>query len=169
MVELIASLCETYIFIVLGLSAVLLTSDFSPLFTLFTLLACFVGRAFNVYPLCCITNCLTQAQPVRPRDQHMIWCAGLRGGMAFICAMGFPQNGSEQHRPFVLVTTSCVIATTMVGIGWPTASIMKALRLTDGLETSMPRLTSTDSERDVPRKGSNDSGSGFAFNRKELA
>jgi hypothetical protein len=49
--RLLAFLAEMVIFLELGLSVFRLTSSFHLTFTAWALLACLVGRAFNVYPI----------------------------------------------------------------------------------------------------------------------
>jgi NhaP-type Na+/H+ or K+/H+ antiporter len=61
--RLFAHLAETSIFLELGMSVFGLRGSFKGLFTLWTLLACLVGRALNVYPITFFYNLRLQREP----------------------------------------------------------------------------------------------------------
>ncbi|CAE7471736.1 SLC9A8 [Symbiodinium necroappetens] len=94
-VELIASLCETYVFILLGLGVFLLQGAFSASLVIWSALACLLGRLVHVYPLSFLANRISTGPKMSVKEMHMVWMAGLRGVIAFICALGFPNEDQE--------------------------------------------------------------------------
>lgn len=137
-VELIASLCETYVFILLGLGVFLMRRAYSWPLIGWTLLACLVGRALNVYPLALLTNKLSSGPIMSVKEMHMVWMAGLRGVIAFICALGFPKQ--EDHQDYLLCTTVIMVGLSLVVLGWPTAGVLRCLQLDSSVPVQEPRL-----------------------------
>ncbi|CAJ1335151.1 unnamed protein product [Effrenium voratum] len=140
-VELIASLCETYVFILLGLGVFLLREAFSLPLILWTLAACLVGRALNVYPLSLVANRLSSGPKMSFNELHMVWMAGLRGVIAFICALGFPNEAGHQDQ--LLCTTVITVMVSLVFLGWPTAPVLRCLRLDAAPEAETARAPRT--------------------------
>eukprot|EP00929_Paragymnodinium_shiwhaense_P118000 TRINITY_DN8953_c0_g1_i1.p1 TRINITY_DN8953_c0_g1~~TRINITY_DN8953_c0_g1_i1.p1 ORF type:complete len:638 (+),score=100.14 TRINITY_DN8953_c0_g1_i1:61-1974(+) len=140
-VELMASLSETYIFLLLGLGIFLMGKDaYSLPFILWTALGCLVGRAANVYPIAVVANRCTKGHPMSVREQHMIWFAGLRGAVAFMCALGFPRNAESNKRPIVLACTTVLVCVSILLLGWPTASMLRCLGITGSEAARQPAL-----------------------------
>lgn len=131
-IELMASLCETYVFLLLGIGVICLKSEYSLSLTLWTLFLCAVARALHVYPFSVVVNRCSSAQRFNRNEMFVLWFAGLRGAVAFVCALGFPEseNGSEaKHRNVVLCTTVVVVGVTMVVLGWPTGTMLRLLKI----------------------------------------
>lgn len=128
-VELIASLCETYVFILLGLGVFLLQGAFSASLVIWSALACLLGRLVHVYPLSFLANRISTGPKMSVKEMHMVWMAGLRGVIAFICALGFPNEAS--HQEFFLFTTVIVVGASLVFLGWPTAPTLRCLGLAE--------------------------------------
>ncbi|CAE7762888.1 SLC9A8 [Symbiodinium sp. CCMP2456] len=128
-VELIASLCETYVFILLGLGVFLLQGAFSASLVIWSALACLLGRLVHVYPLSFLANRISTGPKLSVKEMHMVWMAGLRGVIAFICALGFPNEAS--HQEFFLFTTVIVVGASLVFLGWPTAPTLRCLGLAE--------------------------------------
>eukprot|EP00933_Yihiella_yeosuensis_P036671 TRINITY_DN30433_c0_g1_i1.p1 TRINITY_DN30433_c0_g1~~TRINITY_DN30433_c0_g1_i1.p1 ORF type:complete len:606 (+),score=74.00 TRINITY_DN30433_c0_g1_i1:98-1915(+) len=128
-IELLASLCETYVFLILGLGVFLMESDFSAPIILCTLLGCLIGRAAHVYPMGFLVNYVSSAPKLSIREMHVVWFAGLRGGIAFMCALGFSDKMGHQNT--VLCTTMVIVGTTLVFLGWPTSSVLQCLKVAE--------------------------------------
>lgn len=126
-IELLASLCQTYVFVVLGLGVFLLRSMYSAPLILWTGAACLVGRAAHVYPFSWAVNRCSSGPRLSLKEQHVVWFAGLRGAVAFICAMGFPETATTKHRDLFLCTTVVIVGTTLMLLGWPNAAVLRCL------------------------------------------
>jgi hypothetical protein len=132
--ELLAALSEIYVFILLGMGAfVLQTQWYNASLLLWTILACLVGRAAHVYPLGCLVNCMSRSTKFTVKEMHVQWCAGLRGAVAFMCSLAFP----GPNRGYVIATTIIVTFLSMVLLGWPTPCILQALKI-QGRERTDP-------------------------------
>ena len=137
-VELIASLCETYVFILLGLGVFLMKRAFNWPLIGWSLLACLLGRALNVYPLAFLTNKVSSGPIMSIKEMHMVWMAGLRGVIAFICALGFPRQ--EDHQDYLLCTTVILVGLSLLLLGWPTAAVLRCLKLDSSVALQEPRI-----------------------------
>mmetsp|Transcript_10625 Transcript_10625/g.23199 ORF Transcript_10625/g.23199 Transcript_10625/m.23199 type:complete len:724 (-) Transcript_10625:92-2263(-) len=137
-IELLASLCETYVFVLLGLGVFLLSDSYNAAIIIVSLLACLVGRAFQVYPISCIMNSCSTGPKISLREQHVVWFAGLRGAVAFMCALGFPQNDTSKHRSLFLCTTVVIVGVTIVFLGWPTGAVLNCLKIQGSDESQIP-------------------------------
>jgi NhaP-type Na+/H+ or K+/H+ antiporter len=126
-VELFATLAENYAFIILGLGVFLLRNAFSASVICWTIVGCLVGRFMNVYPLSSMVNCCSKSKKMKVKEMHVVWFAGLRGAIAFMCAMRFPDT--NKHRDLFLSTTMVITFLSMVFLGWPTASLLRCLDL----------------------------------------
>merc|ERR1712203_244908 len=93
-IELLATLSETYVFLLLGLGVFLLRDAYSVSLILWTAFACAIGRAAHVYPCGWAVNCCSSSTPLNLREQHIQWFAGLRGAVAFMCALTFPASST---------------------------------------------------------------------------
>ncbi|CAE7662387.1 SLC9A8 [Symbiodinium microadriaticum] len=69
-VELIASLCETYVFILLGLGVFLLQGAFSASLVIWSALACLLGRLVHVYPLSFLANRISTGPKMSVKAFH---------------------------------------------------------------------------------------------------
>jgi NhaP-type Na+/H+ or K+/H+ antiporter len=126
-VELVAQLCETYVFIILGLGTFLFEGEYSLPLILAAVLGCLLGRAAHVYPLSAAVNCCSKSERLLQNEQHMVCFAGLRGAIAFICAFSFPETSHLQHRYDVIRTTTVIVGFSLLGMGWPTSAMMRWL------------------------------------------
>jgi len=59
----------------------------------------------------------------------MMWFAGLRGAIAFICAFSFPETEHSKHRYTVICITIVIVVCSLLLLGWPTATVMHWLDL----------------------------------------
>jgi NhaP-type Na+/H+ or K+/H+ antiporter len=55
----------------------------------------------------------------------MIWCAGIRGAMAFACAKTFPDTNGNQ--PVVETATMMIVLVTLFGYGTTTIPLLEYL------------------------------------------
>jgi len=127
--ELIANLFETYAFLLLGVAVFVLTNDYSAPLIIWAIVGCLIGRAIFVYPNALLVNKLSKSQPVTLREMHVIWFAGLRGVVAFVCALRFPENEVSKNRNVFLCTVMVMVFLSMVCLGWPTSWMLKALKI----------------------------------------
>lgn len=128
-IEFVATMAETYVFLLLGLGVFLLRNDYSLSLILWSALFCLVGRALHVYPFSWLLNRCTHSRRLNLREQTIVWNAGLRGGMSFICALGFPirEGSSSENHATILCTTVVLVGASMVFIGWPTSLLLRVL------------------------------------------
>jgi len=127
--ELFAQLCETYVFIILGLGVVFYQGHYQAPLVLAAIVGCLIGRALHVYPFAWTINRCTSALPLQRNEQHMMWFAGLRGAIAFICAFSFPETEHSKHRYTVICITIVIVVCSLLLLGWPTTTIMRWLDL----------------------------------------
>jgi len=134
-IELMASLSETYVFLILGIGVYLQRKDgYSVNIILWAILGCLVGRLFNVYPISFVVNMTSKSQRLTTNEIHVVWFAGLRGAIAFMCAMRFPvpdniAGGALDNQDLFLCTTMIITLLSMVLLGWPTAAFLKCLNI----------------------------------------
>jgi len=124
-VELFATLAESYAFIILGLGVFLLRDAFSGAVISWAIVGCLVGRLLNVYPVSLLVNRCSRSKALKVKEMHIVWFAGLRGAIAFMCAMRFPNTNG--HRDLFLSTTMVITFASMVTLGWPTAAVLRCL------------------------------------------
>lgn len=135
-VELLASLSETYVFLILGIGVFLQqSSGYSANIICWAIVGCLVGRALNVYPISFVVNKASQSTQLTTNEFHVVWFAGLRGAIAFMCAMRFPAPDgcgpecSLNNQSLFLCTTTIITLVSMVALGWPTGSVLRCLNI----------------------------------------
>ncbi|XP_041375066.1 sodium/hydrogen exchanger 3-like [Gigantopelta aegis] len=108
--KLLANICETVIFMFLGLSTVIDTHDWQLDFILFTVIFCIVFRVMGVVTLAFLVN---QKRLVRLTgiDQFIMSYGGLRGGIAFCLALLLNEDIVPEKRMFVSTTIIVVFFT----------------------------------------------------------
>eukprot|EP00450_Noctiluca_scintillans_P010667 CAMPEP_0194485158 /NCGR_PEP_ID=MMETSP0253-20130528/6253_1 /TAXON_ID=2966 /ORGANISM="Noctiluca scintillans" /LENGTH=657 /DNA_ID=CAMNT_0039325095 /DNA_START=43 /DNA_END=2016 /DNA_ORIENTATION=+ len=153
LIELIATLCEVYVFLLLGVGVFALKRDFSAPVILWTFVACLIGRAVHVYPLTWIVNRTSSGVKLTMNETHVVWFAGLRGAVAFMVALNFPVNqddhgpDADHIRQLFECTTAVIVGVTIAGFGWPTASVLRCLKIGHPAEEAIalaegaPRVT----------------------------
>jgi len=139
--RLTAHLTETIIFLELGMSVFGLVGvgAFHPGFIGFSLLACLIGRALNIYPITFFFNLwVGRADKEVAADSYvdeeyeqglvkektiddskipwskanMLWFSGLRGAVSYALVRTFPHTGNEQI--FIVTTVLIVLLTTFL-------------------------------------------------------
>jgi sodium/hydrogen exchanger 3 len=149
-IELIANMSETYVFLLLGIGVFLLNDSYSASFILWAALFCLVGRALHVYPFAWVMNKCSNAPNLSFNEQHVCWYAGLRGAVAFMCALTFPLSEKSpqfSHRGYILCTTVILVLSSMVLLGWPTAAVLRCLRIQAREDARPAPPEDTESER----------------------
>jgi len=147
LIELMASVSETYIFLIMGIGVFLERNDgYSANVILWAIVGCLVGRAVNVYPISFLINKTSQSTQLTTNEFHVVWFAGIRGAIAFVCAMRFPvpEDGTDDNKDLFLCTTTIIIMTSMVFMGWPTGSFLRCLKIKAHED---PLLTVVDEEQ----------------------
>ena len=133
----LADLAEASVFLGLGLAMPSLGAGLSgagaPALLLWAPIAVLLGR-LHVYPLSWLSNrwCAGGASgggagPLTLPEQHMVWFAGLRGAVAFACALDFPPE--SPHAPVFLSVTMVIVALSVFGMGGGTNAVLRRLRL----------------------------------------
>eukprot|EP01041_Mallomonas_annulata_P006584 gene6584-13318_t len=134
--ELMAYLCETTVFLSLGMSVIDKenASSFSPSFIGWSVLLCLLGRALHVYPLLGIINYgrklyakFTGEEPhiIPLNTQHMIFFSGLRGAVAYACANIYSDDNG--NRALIQTTSMVIILLTIFAKGGGTILVLKYL------------------------------------------
>ncbi|GMH67176.1 hypothetical protein TrLO_g1868 [Triparma laevis f. longispina] len=149
--RMMAHLSETAIFMELGLACFSIGSigSFHLTFVIFALLLCLVARSLNVYPISFVMNralvhkASTSAvdddqkneEPknvIDSKTQHMLFFSGLRGAVAFACAISFPNTYG--NRDSFIVTTMIIVLVTVFGMGGGTESVLEKLGIASGVD-----------------------------------
>mmetsp|Transcript_81364 Transcript_81364/g.158943 ORF Transcript_81364/g.158943 Transcript_81364/m.158943 type:complete len:396 (+) Transcript_81364:117-1304(+) len=134
--KLAAFVCETAVFLDLGLSVFQLDyrDDYHSSLIAWSLLLCLVSRALHVYPLSSLLNRSRERHQgrIEPKQQHVLWFSGLRGAVAFACAQVFPD--SNGHRETFLITTMMVVLCTVFTMGCATVPLLKHLQVDTGVD-----------------------------------
>ncbi|KAF3838607.1 hypothetical protein F7725_010375, partial [Dissostichus mawsoni] len=100
--ELLNFLAENFIFSYMGLALFTFQSHvFNPMF----IVAVFIGRAANIYPLSLLLN-LGRRNKIRSNFQHMMMFAGLRGAMTFALSI---RDTATYARQMMFTTTLLVV------------------------------------------------------------
>ncbi|ACI65746.1 predicted protein, partial [Phaeodactylum tricornutum CCAP 1055/1] len=123
--RLAAHLAETAIFLELGLSVFGLHGSFHGRFLLWTILACLLARAANVYPI--VTPTVRHDLRIHANTAHMLWFSGLRGAVAYACVRSFPDTFG--HRREFILATMVMVLVTVFGLGGTTEIMLHRLQI----------------------------------------
>uniref|UniRef100_A0AAF5Q1A5 Cation/H+ exchanger transmembrane domain-containing protein n=1 Tax=Wuchereria bancrofti TaxID=6293 RepID=A0AAF5Q1A5_WUCBA len=126
---LISALLETCIFAYLGLALFTIKLQFEPMFVSWSILLCFVGRAFNVFPLAYLANKCRRPQ-ISIKNQFIMWYSGMRGAVAFALALHISIENQETKR-VLLTTTLFIVLFTIIFLGGTTLPVLRMLSDTD--------------------------------------
>ncbi|GMI07277.1 hypothetical protein TrVE_jg10657 [Triparma verrucosa] len=149
--RMMAHLSETAIFMELGLACFSIGSigSFHIMFVVFAILLCLVARSLNVYPISFIMNRVLvhkasssvadensnsnkSANVIDLKTQHMLFFSGLRGAVAFACAISFPNKYG--NRDGFIVTTMIIVLVTVFGMGGGTESALEKLGIASNVD-----------------------------------
>jgi sodium/hydrogen exchanger 8 len=124
---LFASFCDMAIFFMAGMSIAfnVRLNDYSLL--AWVIVLCLVGRALNVFPLSFLLNLNDPDDKITPKEQAVMWHAGLRGAIAFSIALQFPDETGLRHT--VIDVTSLVILLSVFGLGGTTSRMLEVCQI----------------------------------------
>ncbi len=110
-------IAEAFLYAYVGITAVLSTTDafnfkWSWKFIIFSVLLCFVSRAFNIFPLSFILN-LRRKDPIPFRQQVLMWFSGLRGAVSFALVLTMDAQGPDGSK-YITTTIATIIITTLI-------------------------------------------------------
>ncbi|VIO96736.1 Uncharacterized protein BM_BM6313 [Brugia malayi] len=121
----LAFVAETCTFAYLGLALFTIKLQFEPMFVSWSILLCFVGRAFNVFPLAYLANKCRHPQ-ISIKNQFIMWYSGMRGAVAFALALHISIENQETKR-VLLTTTLFIVLFTIIFLGGTTLPVLRML------------------------------------------
>uniref|UniRef100_A0A672ZVL2 Sodium/hydrogen exchanger n=1 Tax=Sphaeramia orbicularis TaxID=375764 RepID=A0A672ZVL2_9TELE len=144
--ELLNFLAENFIFSYMGLTLFSFQSHvFNPLFIIgafvsFTLLvlAVFLGRAANIYPLSFLLN-LGRKNKIGSNFQHVMMFAGLRGAMTFALSI---RDTATYARQMMFSTTLLIVFFTVWICGGGTMPMLTFMSIPVGVDSDQEHLSS---------------------------
>ncbi|XP_054556728.1 sodium/hydrogen exchanger 9 [Talpa occidentalis] len=129
--EFMNFLAENVIFCYMGLALFTFQNHiFNALFILGAILAIFIARACNIYPLSFLLN-LGRKQKVPWNFQHMMMFSGLRGAIAFALAI---RNTESQPKQMMFTTTLLLVFFTVWVFGGGTTPMLTWLQIRVGVD-----------------------------------
>uniref|UniRef100_A0A0R3RQ63 Sodium/hydrogen exchanger n=1 Tax=Elaeophora elaphi TaxID=1147741 RepID=A0A0R3RQ63_9BILA len=120
----LAFVAETCTFAYLGLALFTIKLQFQPMFVSWSILLCFVGRAFNVFPLAYLANKCRRPQ-ISVKNQFIMWYS-MRGAVAFALALHISIENEETKR-VLLTTTLFIVLFTIIFLGGTTLPVLRML------------------------------------------
>jgi len=120
----LAFVCETSVFLYIGISISTFQFDFDWRLIAWTVLLCLVGRAIHVFPICFILNRFKKNK-FSPQIQFAIWFAGLRGAIAF--SLSLDLTGAAA--PYIKTATLIFVHFTLFVMGCGTLPLLKVLKI----------------------------------------
>ncbi|KAF3812672.1 hypothetical protein GH733_019474 [Mirounga leonina] len=138
--ELLNFLAENFIFSYMGLTLFTFQNHvFNPTFVI----AIFLGRAANIYPLSLLLN-LGRRSKIGSNFQHMMMFAGLRGAMAFALAI---RDTATYARQMMFSTTLLIVFFTVWVFGGGTTAMLSCLHIRVGVDSDQEHLGIPENER----------------------
>ncbi|KAK7800459.1 hypothetical protein U0070_009049 [Myodes glareolus] len=138
--ELLNFLAENFIFSYMGLTLFTFQNHvFNPTFVI----AIFLGRAANIYPLSLLLN-LGRRSKIGSNFQHMMMFAGLRGAMAFALAI---RDTATYARQMMFSTTLLIVFFTVWVFGGGTTAMLSCLHIRVGVDSDQEHLGVPENER----------------------
>ncbi|XP_063023001.1 sodium/hydrogen exchanger 9 isoform X1 [Melospiza melodia melodia] len=129
--EFMNFLAENVIFCYMGLALFTFQNHiFNPLFIFGALVAVFVARASNIYPLSFLLN-LGRKQKISRTFQHMMMFSGLRGAIAFALAI---RDTDSQPKQMMFTTALLVVFFTVWVCGGGTTPMLTWLQIRVGVD-----------------------------------
>lgn len=125
--DTIAFLCETFVFLYLGIQVPSMDHFLDPGLLLSAIPFCLISRALNIFPLAHLAN-KRRVVKIPMKMQMMQWACGLRGAIAYALSVNMPRGDQRQARAFEDTTLAIVIFSTLV-FGGATGPLLKYLRL----------------------------------------
>ncbi|XP_007502157.1 sodium/hydrogen exchanger 9 [Monodelphis domestica] len=129
--EFMNFLAENVIFCYMGLALFTFQNHiFNALFILGAVLAIFIARACNIYPLSFILN-LGRKQKIPWNFQHMMMFSGLRGAIAFALAI---RDTESEPKQMMFTTTLLIVFFTVWVFGGGTTPMLTWLQIRVGVD-----------------------------------
>uniref|UniRef100_A0A8C3DM84 Sodium/hydrogen exchanger n=1 Tax=Corvus moneduloides TaxID=1196302 RepID=A0A8C3DM84_CORMO len=129
--EFMNFLAENVIFCYMGLALFTFQNHiFNPLFIFGALVAVFVARASNIYPLSFLLN-LGRKQKIPRNFQHMMMFSGLRGAIAFALAI---RDTDSQPKQMMFTTALLIVFFTVWVFGGGTTPMLTWLQIRVGID-----------------------------------
>ncbi|XP_059678835.1 sodium/hydrogen exchanger 9 [Gavia stellata] len=129
--EFMNFLAENVIFCYMGLALFTFQNHiFNPLFISGALVAVFVARACNIYPLSFLLN-LGRKQKIPRNFQHMMMFSGLRGAIAFALAI---RDTASQPKQMMFTTALLIVFFTVWVFGGGTTPMLTWLQIRVGVD-----------------------------------
>ncbi|NXH23998.1 SL9A9 protein, partial [Myiagra hebetior] len=129
--EFMNFLAENVIFCYMGLALFTFQNHiFNPLFIFGALVAVFVARASNIYPLSFLLN-LGRKQKIPRNFQHMMMFSGLRGAIAFALAI---RDTESQPKQMMFSTALLLVFFTVWVFGGGTTPMLTWLQIRVGVD-----------------------------------
>ncbi|XP_056354934.1 sodium/hydrogen exchanger 9 [Oenanthe melanoleuca] len=129
--EFMNFLAENVIFCYMGLALFTFQNHiFNPLFIFGALVAVFVARASNIYPLSFLLN-LGRKQKIPRNFQHMMMFSGLRGAIAFALAI---RDTGAQPQQMMFSTALLIVFFTVWVLGGGTTPMLTWLQIRVGVD-----------------------------------
>merc|ERR1719192_1782002 len=120
----LAFVCETSIFIYLGLGIFSFPHRVELSLIVWSLVLILLGRAFNIFPLSMLCNEF-RAHQITQKMMVIMWFSGLRGAIAY--ALSLHLEFGEDTRKVLVTTTLVVVLFTTIILGGGTMPLMKYL------------------------------------------
>jgi len=120
----LAFVCETSIFIYLGLGIFSFPHRVELSLVVWSLVLILMGRALNIFPLSLLCNKFRSHQ-ITKRMMVIMWFSGLRGAIAY--ALCLHLEFDEETRKVLVTTTLIVVLFTTIVLGGGTMPLMKYL------------------------------------------
>ncbi|XP_058151101.1 sodium/hydrogen exchanger 9 isoform X2 [Dasypus novemcinctus] len=144
--EFMNFLAENVIFCYMGLALFTFQNHiFNALFILGAVLAIFVARACNIYPLSFLLN-LGRKQKIPWNFQHMMMFSGLRGAIAFALAI---RNTESQPKQMMFTTTLLIVFFTVWVFGGGTTPMLTWLQIRVGVDVDEDLKTEPSSQQEA--------------------
>ena len=120
----LAFVCETSIFIYLGLGIFSFPHRVELSLVVWSLVLILMGRALNIFPLSLLCNKFRSHQ-ITKRMMVIMWFSGLRGAIAY--ALCLHLEFDEETRKVLVTTTLIVVLFTTIVLGGGTMPLMKVI------------------------------------------
>ncbi|XP_078741938.1 sodium/hydrogen exchanger 6-like isoform X1 [Lampetra fluviatilis] len=128
---------------------------FNPIFIISAVLAMFVGRACNIYPLSFFLN-LARRHKIAYNFQNMMMFAGLRGAMAFALAI---RDTTTPARQLIFSTTLLIVFFTVWVFGGGTTAMLSCLKIRVGVDPDQDLQMNSDNFQPLHSQQQHEGGS----------